>query len=171
MRDIDFKTEVLKWLFFVCCEKHYSCLRGSLSMKKLFIITLILFSCFQMMQSQVTGLWRSTDHIDDTERSIVNIYEANGQYFGRVDKLLPAATVTHCTGCEGDQKNKSLVGMIIISGITKNENGGTDGKILDPSNGKWYSCDIELASPDLLKVTGYVGFPLLGKVMYWKRVK
>ncbi len=140
-------------------------------MKKLFSITLILFSCFQMMQSQVTGMWKSTDHIDDTERSIVEIYEQNGKYFGRVQKLLPAATVTHCTGCEGDQKNKSLIGMIIMSDITRNGTGGTDGKILDPSNGKWYSCDIELESPDKLKVIGYIGFPLLGKTMYWKRVK
>jgi uncharacterized protein (DUF2147 family) len=140
-------------------------------MKKLFIITLITFSYFQMMHGQITGLWKSTDHTDDTERSIVEIYEQNGMYFGRVKKLLPAATVTHCTGCEGDQKNKSIVGMIIISDIIKNCDGGTDGKIFDPTNGKWYSCDIELVSPDLLKVIGYVGFPLLGKTMLWNRVK
>ena len=132
---------------------------------------LIIFALLSDVGAQVTGLWKSTDHIDDTERSIVEIYEQNGKYFGRVQKLLPAATVTHCTGCEGNQKNKSLVGMIIISDITKNGDGGTDGKVLDPTNGKWYSCDIELVSPDQLKVIGYIGFPLLGKTMYWKRLK
>jgi uncharacterized protein (DUF2147 family) len=140
-------------------------------MKKLFILTLVTFSYFQLMQSQVTGLWKSTDHIDDTERSVVEIYERNGKYYGRVQKLLPAATVTHCTGCDGAQKNKSIIGMIIMSDIIKNSDGGTDGKILDPTNGKWYSCDIELVSPDKLKVIGYIGFPLLGKTMYWKRLK
>jgi len=77
--------------------------------------------------------------------------------------------VTHCTGCEGDQKNKSIVGMIIMSDLIKTTNGGDDGKILDPTSGKWYSCDIELVSPDKLKVTGYVGLSFLGKTMYWKR--
>ena len=151
------------------CEKQYACQGGFVSMKKLFIITLITFSYFQVMQSQVTGMWKSTDHIDDTERSVVEIYEQNGKYFGRVQKLLPTATVTHCTGCEGDQKNKSIIGMIIMADISKNSEGGTDGKIFDPTNGKWYSCDIELVSPDKLKVIGYVGFPTLGKTMYWKR--
>ena len=140
-------------------------------MKKLFIITLITFSYFQLMQSQVTGLWKSTDHIDDTERSIVKIYEQNGKYFGRVEKLLPAATVTHCTGCEGELKNKSIVGMVILADLIKNGDGGNDGKVLDPTNGKWYSCDIKLVDPNKLKVTGYIGFPMLGKVMYWNRLK
>lgn len=123
------------------------------------------------LAAQVTGLWRSTDHTDDVERSIVRIYEQNGKLFGLVEKLLPAAKVTHCTGCEGTQKNKSLEGMVIMKDITKNGKGGSGGKILDPSNGKYYDCNIELVAPDKLKVTGYVGFPLLGKDMYWTRDK
>lgn len=133
------------------------------------LFAFIIFACFSSVNAQVTGMWKSTDHTDDTERSIVEIYEKNGKYYGRVNKLLPAATVTHCTGCEGDQKNKSIVGMIIMSDLIKTTNGGDDGKILDPTSGKWYSCEIELVSPDKLKVTGYVGLSFLGKTMYWKR--
>lgn len=123
------------------------------------------------LEAQVTGRWKSTDHVDQSEKSIVLIYEQGGKYFGKVEKLLPAATVTHCTGCEGDQKNKSIVGMVIMTDIAKKGNGGEGGKILDPKNGKWYSCNIELVSQDKLKVTGYLGFPMMGKVMYWNRVK
>lgn len=123
------------------------------------------------IDGQVTGQWKSTDHIDQTEKSIVLIYEANGKLYGKVEKLLPAATITHCAGCKGELKNKSLIGMVIMSDISKKGNEGTSGKILDPSNGKWYSCDIELASPDKLKVTGYLGLPMFGKTMYWNRVK
>ena len=140
-------------------------------MKRNILMMSMYFVFMISAQAQVTGLWNSTDHIDDTERSVVEIYEQNGKYFGRVQKLLPAATVTHCTGCEGDQKNKSIVGMVIMSDIIKNGNKGADGKILDPTNGKWYSCDIELVSPDKLKVIGYLGFPMLGKTMYWNRDK
>ena len=140
-------------------------------MKNVLLIPFLHFVFLMTADAQVTGLWKSTDHIDETERSIVLIYEKNGKLYGRIEKLLPAATVTHCTGCEGDQKNKSLTGMVIISDLNKNGNAATGGKILDPSNGKWYSCDIELESPDKLKVTGYIGLPMLGKAMYWKRVK
>lgn len=123
------------------------------------------------MDAQFIGLWKSTDHIDDTERSIVRIYELNGKLYGKIIKLLPEATITHCTGCDGVLKNKSLVGMIILSDLKRSGDKAIDGKVLDPSNGKWYSCDIELESTDKLKVTGYIGFPMLGKTMYWNRVK
>ena len=140
-------------------------------MKNVLLIPFLHFVFLMTADAQVTGLWKSTDHIDETERSIVLIYEKNGKLYGRIEKLLPAATITHCTGCEGELKNKSLTGMVIISDLNKNGNAATGGKILDPSNGKWYSCDIELESPDKLKVTGYIGLPMLGKAMYWKRVK
>ena len=122
-----------------------------------------------VMEGQVTGLWRSTDHTSDTERSVVRIYEERGKLYGRVEKLLPAATVTHCTGCDGDLKNKSLVGIVILLDLEKAANGGINGKILDPSNGKYYSCDIELEGPDRLKVRGYMGLYALGTTMYWHR--
>ncbi|MBK9104766.1 MAG: DUF2147 domain-containing protein [Saprospiraceae bacterium] len=140
-------------------------------MKNLLLILFISFVFLTVSDAQVTGLWKSTDHIDETERSVVLIYEKNGKLYGRIERLLPAATVTHCTGCEGDLKNKSLTGMVIITDLNKNGDAATGGKILDPSNGKWYSCDIELESADKLKVTGYIGLPLLGKAMYWNRVK
>jgi uncharacterized protein (DUF2147 family) len=140
-------------------------------MKDLLLTFFTSFVFLSVANAQVTGLWKSTDHIDDTERSIVRIYEFNGMLYGRIEKLLPAATITKCVGCEGDQKNKSLTGMVIISDLKKNASGGSGGKILDPSNGKWYSCDIVLESTDQLKVTGYLGLPLLGKTMYWNRLK
>ena len=140
-------------------------------MKSLLLILPFLLIGAVQINGQVTGMWKSTDHTDDTPRSIVEIFEKNGKYYGRVNKLLPAATVTHCTGCEGDQKNKSIVGMIIMSDLIKTTNGGDDGKILDPTSGKWYSCEIELVSPDKRKVTGYVGFSWMGKEMIWNRDK
>ena len=141
-------------------------------MKHLIFTSLVFFTLMTNLDAQVTGMWKSTYHIDDTERSIVWIYELNGKIYGKVEKLLPAATITHCTGCEGELKNKSLIGMTILSDLKRSsDDKAIEGKVLDPSNGKWYSCDIELESQDKLKVTGYIGLPMLGKTMYWKRVK
>ncbi len=133
-------------------------------MKHLIFISLVFFTLMTTLDAQVTGMWKSTDHIDDTERSIVWIYELNGKIYGKIEKLLPAATITHCTGCDGELKNKSLIGMIILSDLKRSsDDKAIEGKVLDPSNGKWYSCDIELESTDKLKVTGYIGFPYVGK--------
>lgn len=46
-----------------------------------------------------------------------------------------------------------------------------DGTIMDPKNGKEYSCKIELEGQDKLKVRGYLGFSLLGRTQTWFRVK
>ena len=140
-------------------------------MKTLFLILPLFFTGLRHVDAQLTGYWRSTDHIDDSEKSIVQIYESNGKYFGKIDKLLPAATITHCTGCKGELQNKSLVGMVIMTDLVKKGNSAVDGKILDPATGKFYSCNIELVSPNELKVTGYVGFSWMGKEMIWKRDK
>jgi len=140
-------------------------------MKYLVFTMMAFFMVLGDADAQITGLWKSTDHIDNTERSIVKIFEKNGKIYGTVEKLLPAATITHCKGCEGELKNKSLIGMTILTDLKISGEKAVEGKILDPSNGKWYSCDIELDSRDKLKVTGYIGFPLFGKTMYWNRVK
>ena len=138
--------------------------------KNILLIVSILF-CMISANAQIIGKWKTVDDEDGVEKSIVEIYEKNGKLQGRVDKLLPAATVTHCAACPGDLKNKPLVGMEILVDLTKNSTGGEDGEILDPKSGKWYSCYMELVSPDKLKLRGYIGISVLGRTQYWYRVK
>ena len=138
-------------------------------MKLLFSISLFVLAA--SVHGQVTGLWRSTDHINNEEKSIVRLYEQGGKLYGLVEKLLPAATVTHCTGCDGDQKGKPITGMIIIKDLEKDGSKWVNGKILDPTNGKYYSCNIEPVSHQQIKVTGYLGLPMFGKDMIWNREK
>ncbi len=71
-------------------------------------ISFILLAGLATMDAQVTGLWKSTDHIDDTERSIVNIYEINGKIYGKIEKLVRRRH-HHAirTGCDGELKNRS----------------------------------------------------------------
>lgn len=130
-------------------------------------------STFSIMSThaQVTGLWKITDENSKVEKSIVEIFEKDNAYHGRVVSILPTSKRTHCDRCEGDLKDKPLVGMVIIHDLTKTANGGEDGKILNPANGKTYSCYIELVAPDKLKLRGYLGFPAFGKTMYYNRLK
>jgi len=140
-------------------------------MKRNILLSMILLGAVIGANAQIIGMWKTVDDEDGVEKSIVEIYEKNGKLQGRVDKLLPAATVTHCAECPGELKNKPLVGMEILVDLTKNETGGEDGEILDPKSGKWYTCYMELVSPDKLKLRGYIGIPTFGRTQYWYRVK
>ena len=123
-------------------------------------------------QSKMVGTWYTVSDEDGKPKSHVEIYEVNGKLEGKVVKLLPAATLTHCNECEGDLKDKPIEGMKILWGLEKDsETLYEDGEILDPKSGKIYSCFIELESADKLKVRGYLGISLLGRTQYWYKVK
>ena len=75
-----------------------------------------------------------------------------------------------CIKCSGEDKNKSILGLIVIKGLTKDGSEYNSGEILDPKNGKLYKCALSLESKDKLKIRGYIGFSLLGRTVYWYRV-
>jgi uncharacterized protein (DUF2147 family) len=123
------------------------------------------------VNAQVTGKWNVVDDKDGIEKSVVEIYEEDGMYHGRVVHLYETSRRTHCEKCYGDLKGKPLIGMVILYDLEKTENGGKNGKVIDPSTGKIFSCYIELDTPDRLKLRGYLGVPRVGKTSYWNRLK
>jgi uncharacterized protein (DUF2147 family) len=139
-------------------------------MKRIVLATGIIAGSVVGIHAQVTGMWKITDEKSNVEKSVVEIFEYNNMYHGRVIKILPTSKRTHCDECEGDLKGKPLVGMVIISDLTKTANGGVEGRILNPANGNTYSCYIELVSPNRLKLRGFLGFPAFGKTMYYNRM-
>lgn len=133
----------------------------------------ILFFIFQISYSQsIIGKWKTIDDETGKEKSIVEIFEKNGKIFGRILEVLdPEKKNKKCELCEGEDKNKSIQGLVIIKGLTKDEDEYSNGKILDPKNGKLYKCLISLENKDKLKVRGYIGFSLIGRTQYWYRAK
>jgi uncharacterized protein (DUF2147 family) len=140
-------------------------------MKLLQFFLLLILLQSSLSYGQVTGFWEVVDDDDGIVKSVVEIYEKNNQYEGRVVQLLPTSRRTHCDKCYGDLKGKPLVGMVILYDLDKTPNGGKGGKIIDPSSGKIFSCYIELVDPNRLKLRGYLGTPTVGKTSYWTRKK
>lgn len=144
-------------------------------MKKIIVYSILfLMATIQNVSSQtkVLGKWKTIDDDTGAAKSIVEIYESNGKIYGKVLQILEKGKEDKvCEECKGDKKNKPIKGMVIIDGLTKNDDEWDGGKILDPKSGKEYKCVISLENENKLKVRGYVGFSLLGRTQYWTRIK
>lgn len=120
----------------------------------------------------VTGQWKTIDDETGQPKSVVEIYEENGKLYGKVVEIFdPAKKAALCNECKGADKDLPVLGLVIIKGLSKDGNDYSDGDILDPKNGKLYSCTLSLENPDQLDVRGYLGFSLLGRSQTWHRVK
>lgn len=137
-----------------------------------FTLLFVLFAGILATSAQVTGKWKTIDDETGQAKSIVEIYEKDGKVYGKIVEILnPAKKNAKCTECKGADKDKPLLGLVIIKGLTKDDDEYTDGDILDPTKGKTYSCTIKLEGKDKLKVRGYMGVSLLGRSQVWTRVK
>lgn len=137
----------------------------------IFLVAGLFFSLQSLTGQSIKGVWKTVDDEDGREKSHIEIYEENGKWRGKVIKLLPGATATHCSACKGNLKNKPITGMIILWDLVKEGNAYDDGNILDPKSGKVYDCMVSFDGPDKINVRGYVGFSLLGRTQTWHRVK
>jgi uncharacterized protein (DUF2147 family) len=135
-------------------------------------IALFFLTIFFAQSQTVIGKWKTIDDETGKAKSIVEIYEKSGKIYGKVVDILEEENKKRvCTNCSGDDKNKPILGMTVIKGLSKEGSQYTNGKILDPKNGKLYKCFITLETKDKLKVRGYIGISLFGRTQYWYRVK
>jgi uncharacterized protein (DUF2147 family) len=107
------------------------------------------------------GKWKTIDDKSGKVVSEVEIYEQSGKLFGKIvgltepnDKQGKPKTCTHCTGAE---KDKPIVGLVIIKDLAASGERYKGGTILDPEDGKVYKAEIWVEDGKL-KVRGYLGF-------------
>lgn len=128
-------------------------------MAKLFILVLSLFPLASTAQS-ITGQWVTVDDNTGKKRSVVEIYEEGGKYFGKIIKLFREPGEDQdpvCDECEDYRKDKKIIGMNIITDMKKEGDELTGGEIMDPENGSIYKCKIWRDGNEL-KVRGYLYF-------------
>jgi uncharacterized protein (DUF2147 family) len=121
------------------------------------------------------GVWKTIDDKTGKERSIVRITEVDGQLQGVVEQLFdfPGDDPKHlCDKCKGERKDKPIVGMTILWGLTQHGEEWSGGEILDPKNGKIYRCKMTpSADGKQLNVRGFIGVSLIGRSQIWHRVQ
>ncbi len=142
-------------------------------MKKLILLTVVFtLLSFTGTAQTVLGKWYSIDPDTGQKESIIEVYEKGEKIYGKIIEILKEEDKDKtCTECTGKDKDQPIEGLVIIRGLTKDGDEWTDGKILDPKNGKLYKCYISLEGADKLKLRGYIGFSLIGRTEYWNRVQ
>jgi len=160
-------------MVFLCKGITFEMLMDKINMlKRSFLIVSLLLTFFSVSSQTITGNWKTIDDETGEEKSIVDIYEYEGKVYGIIIEILnPKNKNTICEKCKEDKKNKPILTMIIIDGLTKDDDAFGGGTILDPENGKTYNCRLKLDEDDkdTLQVRDYVAF--FYKTQYWKRVK
>ncbi len=144
----------------------------SVAYKHYFFSIAFLFITQVGLSQSILGKWKTIDDITGKEKGIVEIYQKGGVFYARIIEIFTAEDKNKkCNHCSGDDKDKPLLGLVIIRGLKKDGDEYSGGKVLDPKVGKYYKCFITLEEKDKLKVRGFIGVSLLGRTQYWYRVK
>ncbi|WP_299060084.1 DUF2147 domain-containing protein [uncultured Polaribacter sp.] len=140
-------------------------------MKKTFFTFLFLSLVLSINSQTIFGKWNSKNEAGNVD-SVLEVYEKDGKAYAKVVEILnPARKNALCVNCEGEYKDKPILGLDILSGLEKDDDEWSGGQIIDPRNGKTYKCYIKLVSANKLKLRGYIGVSLFGKTAYWERAK
>ena len=137
------------------------------------LFSLCLISSSFAADTSIVGKWKTIDDKTNEPKSIVQIYEQDGKYFGQIKELFrkPGEDPDPvCDKCPDDdvRKNQPTKGMVIIKDITKRSNGYSGGTILDPKEGKIYTCKLWIKDGKLM-VRGYIAF--FFRTQTWHKVE
>ena len=130
----------------------------------LFIMTLSV----TLNGQTIIGQWETYDDKTKEKTAVIEIYQTDNLYFGKIVKSFSLEKNALCENCKGINKNKPIIGLVIIENIKKDGNEFNGGTVLDPENGQTYKCNLKLIN-NKLEVRGYIGFSLLGRTQYWVR--
>ena len=125
-------------------------------------MVLALFSLVGYSQT-IIGKW-----LTEAGDAKVEIYEANGKVNGKIVWLEKGPDTKDTHNTDEKMRSRKLMGVNILSGLTKKSEKWEGGRIYNPKNGKTYKCSIWLDG-DKLKVRGYLG--VFYETQTWKKAK
>ncbi|MBN8578315.1 MAG: DUF2147 domain-containing protein [Cytophagales bacterium] len=130
-------------------------------MKRIIIFYMLVASSLACQAQTIAGKWRTIDDETGKPKSVVEITERNGKFYGKIIKLFRAADEDQnpvCDKCPAldERFKKQIIGMEILKNLIKEDDEFTGGSILDPNNGKIYRCKVWREGNNL-KLRGYLG--------------
>ncbi|MBN1335367.1 MAG: DUF2147 domain-containing protein [Deltaproteobacteria bacterium] len=137
-------------------------------------LVLFLISRVALAAASPEGYWTTIDDETGNKKSVVQIWQdEQGKLWGRIVKLYrqPGEEADPlCDKCQGSLYNQRILGMTILRGLKLDKDEWSGGTILDPNNGKTYSCFVRVIEDgQKLNLRGYIGISLLGRTQTWLR--
>ncbi|HEY5746914.1 MAG TPA: DUF2147 domain-containing protein [Chryseolinea sp.] len=122
------------------------------------ILPLMLVAFASQAQS-ILGKWKTIDDNTGEAKSVVDIFERGGKFYGKIVKLFSESDPDPvCDKCdESDPRfRKKVIGMEIILDLERHGEEFSEGTVLDPEDGKIYRCKLWVEGKNL-KIRGYWG--------------
>jgi uncharacterized protein (DUF2147 family) len=142
---------------------------------KLGVLSFFLLSTLPATGAEASpaGLWKTFDDRTHKARGVVSIYEENGTFSGRIESSFdPEELTKRCDKCSGDRKDRPVIGLVIMRGMTRHGSDYDGGDILDPETGYVYRCRLTLSGDGAkLMVRGYLGLSIFGRTQTWVRME
>ena len=132
-------------------------------MKRLFLV--MVMSCLLgsggvLAAEAPVGIWKTVDDKTGEVKSEVQLYEQGGKLFGKITALTDPTDKQGkpriCSDCKGADKDKPIVGLVIVKALSLSKDRYKGGTILDPEDGKVYKAEL-WKEDGKLKVRGYLG--------------
>ena len=110
-------------------------------MRKIILLAMLFIATMANCQiEKIVGRWTTIDDEKNIPVSIINIYRGtDGKYYGQIEKILVKGEENKiCKACEGELRNKPVVGIVNVQNMEWRDGKLQGGTILDPNNGKTY---------------------------------
>ena len=132
-------------------------------MKKMMLMIALAFVSMAGYSQEVLGKW-----LTESGDAQVEIYQSGDKLNGKIIWLQQGPETKDKHNPDEKLQSRKLMGVNILSGLSKSKNKWEGGKIYNPKNGKSYKCSIWLDGENL-KVRGYIG--MFYETQIWKRIK
>lgn len=130
-------------------------------MKKILLMMAFAVISLTAYSQDIFGTW-----ITESGDGNVEIYENNGKIYGKIVWLEKGPDTKDTHNPDAKLKERKLIGVNLLSGLTKKSDKYEGGKIYDPKSGKTYNCAIWLDGKNL-KVRCILG--IFHSTQTWKR--
>lgn len=132
-------------------------------MKRMLLFVALAFVAMASYSQDVLGKW-----LTEAGDAQVEIYKSGDKLNGKIVWLAQGPETKDKHNPDEKLQSRKLMGVNILSGLSKSKNKWEGGKIYNPKNGKSYKCSIWLEG-EQLKVRGYIG--VFYETQTWKRKK
>ena len=123
-------------------------------------LTALLTAHAALAAESPVGKWKTVDEKSGKVVSEVELYDQGGKLYGKIVGLTDPNNAQgqpkKCTACTGEDKDRPIVGLVIIKGLSADKDRYKGGTILDPDDGKVYKAEV-WEEGGTLKVRGYLG--------------